>query len=801
MKRIFTLLLVILTLAASSAMAARQNSYSLRGRVVNETGEPVEFATVVVLAPDSTQRTGIATDSKGRFELSTVEGEAILTVQYVGYAPHYQTINLTSSTNLGDIAIVPASNSVGEVVVTARLITREADRFVVDVANNPAVAIGKDGIEILATAPGVWVQGDNISINGASGTRIMVNERILNLTGDDLAAYLRSLNAEDVQRIEVIPVSGADYDANSSGGIIKITMRKPRRDGVTGSVQTRVITSKYNPFFIVPSARVSYHRGRVTVNASANYTYDNYMNEAIESTEYLTSSNSLSGYSIDSIRNQRAYGSLGAVYEINDRHSIGAEGYYQGSTTRGRTTSTSTFTNGAATENQSLYTSNERRGMWSATANYIAKLDTLGSTFKLIGDFFSQVNDDHDDFLNHSTTAGTTTDSTYRSIVGTDYRIYSLSAALEKNFNAKTSLRVGAKYTRNEMNNDLLYEYLSGGAWNVHDGQTIDINFTENIAAAYAIVNTKLGKVGVNAGLRLEYTHSAPRTKGEGDKSTYAKREYLSLFPHANISVPLNEKQSTSLVATYARTIGRPSFWQLSPYRQQMTEYSYVTGNPYLKPVYNNNFTMTAIFGYKYTVSFTALMQENYIAQIAHIDPTDPNLLFYRHDNMNSNWNFWVNVNLPFQITKWLTFNTSLGGMSINQRITANDPVDRKWVGQGRAQLAATLPKGFFIESSFSCMSPIMQGNLYVENWITDLSVSIKKNFAKDRFTVSATVDNLFQQDNVILAKQAEFRRRTQINDQNHTPRFSLSLRYNFKSGVKFRNRSVESDEDGSRLN
>ena len=49
---------------------------------------------------------------------------------------------------------------------------------------------------------------------------------------------------------------------------------------------------------------------------------------------------------------------------------------------------------------------------------------------------------------------------------------------------------MGAKYTRNEMNNDLLYEYLSGGAWNVHDGQTIDINFTENIAAAYAIIIT-----------------------------------------------------------------------------------------------------------------------------------------------------------------------------------------------------------------------------------------------------------------------------------------------------------------------
>ncbi|MBR2050690.1 MAG: carboxypeptidase-like regulatory domain-containing protein, partial [Rikenellaceae bacterium] len=145
MKRFFTLLLIALTLAVSSAMAARQNTYSLRGRVVDENNQPVEFATVVVLAPDSTQRTGIATDSKGRFELSTIEGEAILTVQYVGYQPYYQPINLTSSTDLGDIAIAPAANSVGEVVVTARLITREADRFVVDVANNRAVAIGKDG--------------------------------------------------------------------------------------------------------------------------------------------------------------------------------------------------------------------------------------------------------------------------------------------------------------------------------------------------------------------------------------------------------------------------------------------------------------------------------------------------------------------------------------------------------------------------------------------------------------------------------------------------------------------------------
>ena len=98
-------------------------------------------------------------------------------------------------------------------------------------------------------------------------------------------------------------------------------------------------------------------------------------------------------------------------------------------------------------------------------------------------------------------------------------------------------------------------------------------------------------------------------------------------------------------------------------------------------------------------------------------------------------------------------------------------------------------------------MSPIMQGNLYTENWITDLSVSVKKSFAKDRFTVNVGVNNLLQQPNVLLAKQTEFLRRTHINDQNHTPRFSFSLRYNFKSGVKFRSRSIERGESSERLN
>ena len=144
---------------------------------------------------------------------------------------------------------------------------READRFVVDVANAPA-AIGKDGIELLERAPGVWIDGEKISINGKSGSKVYVNDRELRMEPEQLLTYLRSLRAEEIQKIEVVPTSGADYDADSAGGIIRITLKKRRENGVNGSVAFNTtqgeIVHRYNP-----SANINLHSGRVDFYASA----------------------------------------------------------------------------------------------------------------------------------------------------------------------------------------------------------------------------------------------------------------------------------------------------------------------------------------------------------------------------------------------------------------------------------------------------------------------------------------------------------------------------------------------------
>ena len=175
MKRFIQIAMAVMVLIVGSSSTILAQRYSLGGRVINSAGQPIPYATVVLLEQKS-QITGTTTNSEGRYTITATSGNYTLNVSYVGYKSAQLDISLTESTTLNDITLAEDSEKIDEVVVTAQLIRREADRFVVDVANSP-IAIGKDGEELLKTAPGVWIQDDAISINGASGSKVYINDR------------------------------------------------------------------------------------------------------------------------------------------------------------------------------------------------------------------------------------------------------------------------------------------------------------------------------------------------------------------------------------------------------------------------------------------------------------------------------------------------------------------------------------------------------------------------------------------------------------------------------------------------
>ncbi|MBR5281888.1 MAG: carboxypeptidase-like regulatory domain-containing protein, partial [Alistipes sp.] len=168
MKNLYRLMFLLVVVVATSATAWGRENDSLKGRVVNSKSEPVGYATVVAMQ-NNNQVAGTTTDEQGVFSMTLVAGEYRLVVDFVGYKSIDQQVKVEGATNLGDIVMQEASTEIGEVVVSAQMIRREADRFVVDVANSDS-AIGKDGEELLRQSPGVWIQDDKISVNGASGT-------------------------------------------------------------------------------------------------------------------------------------------------------------------------------------------------------------------------------------------------------------------------------------------------------------------------------------------------------------------------------------------------------------------------------------------------------------------------------------------------------------------------------------------------------------------------------------------------------------------------------------------------------
>lgn len=786
MKKLI-LLIVILASAVSQLPAARL--YPSTGRVVDEQGNAVEYATVVLLK-GSEQVAGRTTDARGRFELKAAPGNYTLQIQFLGFDPIKKAVRVELDNDLGDFVMRSSATDIEGVVVKAQLVRREADRFVVDVANAPA-AIGKDGIELLERAPGVWIDGEKISINGKSGSKVYINDRELRMEPEQLLTYLRSLRAEEIQKIEVVPTTGADYDADSAGGAIRITLRKRRENGIDGSVSFNTsqaeIVNKYNP-----SANINIHSGRTDFYASAWGSFGGDKTTTDEQTRYDAADKALNAHSEMKGRNRSFGASAGTVFEINPRHSVGAEFEYWRNRDGEPNDSYTDFRNGGTvTRTDSYFDKLDRRNNYSATFNYIWKIDTLGSTLKLLADYTRRENDTRNDNTSRITTPGGVLDSVYRDNSVSLYNITTATLALEKNFSPRWSLKAGAKYTYNDMHNNALYEYRKGDAWLRNEQQSFTIDYTENIAAAYAIASAKLGDWSLVAGLRGEYTHTTGKSVGQ---------DYFSLFPNANVSYSFSREKGWSLIAQYARTIERPRFWSLNPQRMQISDYTYQTGNPSLDPAFRHDVSLTLVMAHKYTLTGGVQLVDDEIQQTMRADPENPDLLQLAWINYDRTKNYYVSVNLPFQPAKWWQLNANFTYMRHGERVEQHGAETFYNWAFGSISTTFTLPAKFYIDLSYNYQSRIDLGNCWVEP-DHRLQAGIKKRFG-DRFTASFSVQNLLDQGQVIGARGDGFVRTVNARQTWSNRSYRIGVTWNFKSGKAFKRKAVEagSEAEKSRL-
>ncbi len=243
--------------------------YIVRGSVVDQNNNQVPFATIEITSSDTITITTAHADSTGGFMIKNVNpNRYLLIISSIGFANQFLPLNVQNNTAL-NIVLRPVGSDLQEVIVKKKrlLIERKTDRLIYNVESSVS-AIGVDGLEALSKVPGVKINDYSISLAGKGVVRVMMNDRLLQLSGNDLLNYLRSLSANDIAKIEIITNPPARYDAEGNAGLINIVTKRDKKQGYSGSVQAGFNQSFYGS--ATGDGNFNYNSGKWSLYSNAN---------------------------------------------------------------------------------------------------------------------------------------------------------------------------------------------------------------------------------------------------------------------------------------------------------------------------------------------------------------------------------------------------------------------------------------------------------------------------------------------------------------------------------------------------
>ncbi len=605
MKNLSLLCLILLGLNGWSQSAV------IDGTVLEYNGTPLDFASAVLYAAsDSSIVKAEFTDAKGKFAMYGVaSGTYYLGVNFVGIPDYYGAsfdYEIGMDKSLGDIVMSSPDNTLNEVIVTTTrpLLEMKPDKMVFNV-DGSINATGSDALELLRKSPGVVVDNnDNITLMGKNGVKIFIDGRPSPLSPEDLAAYLRILQADQIDAIEVITNPSAKYEAEGNAGIINIRLKRNENIGSNGSLSggfQQGQKSRYNGSF------QANHRTKGT-NFFGSY---NYYDGATVNDFFLYreqfglrfDQSNLGGGSWRG-HNYRA----GIDVFIDNKHTFGV--LANGNTGSGdwgmnsRTVIGPAY-NAGLTDSLLLATSNSAYDRYNHNLNLNYKFDNgEGTTLNVDLDAGIYDNMNRESLPNRYTSEDETT--ILRTIENfteapTNIHIYTGRIDLQTGL-FDGQLGLGGKYSFVETDNTFDFYDVVEEEHLINPDQSNNFVYQENVNALYFTYSRQWSEWSINFGVRMEHTHSLGTLTAmvqTGDEEV--ERDYLDFFPSGGISYKPNEKHSFQL--NYSRRLRRPNYQDLNPFRSKLDELTFELGNPFLRPEYAANFQLSHSFNYRFTTS------------------------------------------------------------------------------------------------------------------------------------------------------------------------------------------------------
>ena len=584
----------------------------ISGQIKDEKNNPVEFIEIQLQNKDSIIFKSELTNAEGKFIIETEKGEYSLLVRQLGVIYHEQKINVIQDTYIGIINITEKEQQLQEVVITAKkkLIERKVDKLIFNVENSIS-ASGGDAIDALKITPRVKVKNDNISMIGKNNMSVMLDDKLILLTGDELINFLKSIPSDNIKSIEVITTPPAKYDAEGNSGLINIKLKKSKLNQWNASLRSSYIQSTYPKGSF--GGNFDYQKNKLSLYSNLNYV--NGSNAPVETNKIYYP---LGLWNEENKRRDfqnSVNGRIGADYKISEKFSVGMQ--YLGSFSKPKIAENSLTTIYNQTNSQIdsyINTLSENLGKnnnHSLNLNSTVVFDTIGKKMNINLDYFKFKNDDNRIFNTINLLSANNTSLQ-------DIQNYSAKIDFEHPLKW-INLSYGGKLSFIKTQNNVNYFDTTLGTPIFDPTQSNEFNYDENTQAIYLNGTKKLNeKWETQLGFRLENTQTEGVSKTLNQKNT---NSYAKLFPTFYLTYTPNEKNAFSI--NYNKRINRPSYNRLNPFRWYSNPFSYTEGNPFLQPSFSNNLELNYTFNDNWSNSIYYSHTDNGFEQITIVDNTD----------------------------------------------------------------------------------------------------------------------------------------------------------------------------------
>lgn len=734
----------------------------IKGKIVDEKGEPLAFAYVVLLnRQDSAFVKGVVSGEDGHFAIDSACNNGIIKVTSVGYKTAWKDC---TGENAGVIKMVADSKVLGEVVVKSSLpkTILKNGGMTTTVAGSVLEKAGTME-HLLDRIPNVSAQNGNIKVFGRGEPIIYINGRQMRDRSE-----LDRLSSDNIRSVEVISNPGARYAA-STKAVIRITTKKIQGDGfgfdatTEGSYDEKKNTGGY--------ARLNlyYRRNGLELGAYAYSSKQSSPDEKdLQQMTYLDKTLNQQDRTRWKNKTETFSSRLNASYQFDDNNSLGASISFLRNPklqTDGKTED-SVLRNEVLTEtNTSIRSEFGQNSNWSSNVYYVGKVGKLGIDFNTdwfwskgnnknnIDEHYQEVNSEIQNQLVSSTT------SKYNRLIASKMVLsYPLLGG---------DLSVGGEYSFTNRNTN--YAIIP----NTLADNVID-RIKEDMVSAFVTYNRDFGKLNMEAGLRYENVDF--KYYDDGQYMAEQSKTYGEWFPSLSLSMPIGNVQ---MQLSYAADINRPNYWVLRSGVQYSNHYTYETGNPFLVSEISRNISYD--LAYKWlTFNLTYEHVSDPIYQTVEIYKDNATIGLMRMINGKSYNNVTSTLNLQptFGIwhpmlsamveKQWFELETR-DGLYLNKPVAMfrfNNTFDTKWAMF--SVMMTYITKGY-------------EENHYIYKPMFNTDLSIYKGFLKDCLTLQLYVSDVFgTNDSHIIGKYGKLKET--VFDEFSTSKISLTVRYKFNT-------------------